>query len=355
MIDKPSDEQDDEEEEFTKTGPRPPTLPGGEWDAECDNGGNCVGNPSNSQIRYQQQRHRPTTIDDRGVAFSPTMTPRKANLANQQEIPFKILGSKDERLDTGPRLGSEPDGVATPPFNEAHTPPYLKWAQTLRHLLQDVEGVELFNRFLQQERCEDSLNFWFACEGLKKQPPDKPERIQQLIKVIFRKYLRSHNGLHIDNATRKIITDKVGNGTSAQGFLPDRTIFDAAQREVEHHISTSTYPNFLKSDIYLQYVQKMQSGGCGVSADECSPKLAYGSESECNSVPSSRSSSSSRLDVGGPLQTVMEDCELNVCPALDGPTTLPLTSKHLMATAKFRARYSDVRRPEANAGYVLNL
>lgn len=32
-------------------------------------------------------------------------------------------------------------------------------------------------------------------------------------------------------------------------------VFDVAQSEVERLITNTTYPNFLKSDMYLQYVQ----------------------------------------------------------------------------------------------------
>lgn len=32
-------------------------------------------------------------------------------------------------------------------------------------------------------------------------------------------------------------------------------VFDVAQSEVERLINNTTYPNFLKSDMYLQYVQ----------------------------------------------------------------------------------------------------
>lgn len=36
---------------------------------------------------------------------------------------------------------------------------------------------------------------------------------------------------------------------------PDTGLFDAAQREIERLINNTTYPNFLNSDMYLQYVQ----------------------------------------------------------------------------------------------------
>lgn len=65
-------------------------------------------------------------------------------------------------------------------------PPYLRWARNLHSLLEDPDGVELFRRYLEQEGQPhaDTLDFWFACEGLKKQ--HDPDKINQLVKVIYR-------------------------------------------------------------------------------------------------------------------------------------------------------------------------
>lgn len=65
-------------------------------------------------------------------------------------------------------------------------PPCLRWAQSLHRLLEDSDGVELFRRYLQSEgkTHSDALDFWFACEGLRKQC--EPERVQQLVKVIYK-------------------------------------------------------------------------------------------------------------------------------------------------------------------------
>lgn len=38
-------------------------------------------------------------------------------------------------------------------------------------------------------------------------------------------------------------------------FEPPVTLFNEAQAQVENLISNTTYPNFLKSDMYLQFVQ----------------------------------------------------------------------------------------------------
>lgn len=71
------------------------------------------------------------------------------------------------------------------PSSSLHSPPpYMRWARNLHCLLEDSDGVELFRTYLIQEGQLDTLDFWFACEGLKKQSDQ--ERVIQLVKVIYR-------------------------------------------------------------------------------------------------------------------------------------------------------------------------
>lgn len=74
-----------------------------------------------------------------------------------------------------------------PPEPISCSPPAcLRWAKALHHLLEDPDGVTLFREYLQAEGRPhaDALDFWFACEGLRKQ--SEPEKIGQLIKVIYK-------------------------------------------------------------------------------------------------------------------------------------------------------------------------
>lgn len=94
-------------------------------------------------------------------------------------------------VDAHAPLGFEPEGSCSTAFMEvgggSHSPPpYLRWACNLHSLLEDSDGVELFRRYLDQEGRPhaDTLDFWFACEGLKKQ--QDPDKINQLVKVIYR-------------------------------------------------------------------------------------------------------------------------------------------------------------------------
>jgi len=178
---------------------------------------------------------------------------------------------------SGRERGFEPEGSAdiTPPYSESHSnspPSYLKWAETLHNLLADPDGVELYKIYLKMENVGELLDFWFACEGLKRQPSEPNEKIFQLIKVINRKFLRSKI-VPIAEETRKVISEKIGSKNDM-----NQTIFDGAQEEVEDRMTRTTYRNFLTSELYLNYVQSMQTGESDFSA-KCS-----GSHSSTSSI-----------------------------------------------------------------------
>ena len=113
-------------------------------------------------------------------------TPRKSNLEGAVVLGKDLIAP----------LGFEPEGSAasgTPPMTEISgtTPPFYKWVENIHFLLEDVDGVDLFSRFLEQEDIIDVLPFYFAVKGLRDQTlQSKPDKVQQLIKLIFKKYLR---------------------------------------------------------------------------------------------------------------------------------------------------------------------
>lgn len=129
---------------------------------------------------------------------------------------------------------------------------------------------------------------------------------------------------------------------------PNVNLFDAAQKEVERLICNTTYPNFLNSDIYLQYVQSIQN-------------VASSGSDITSSESSSSSSSISARDMAllnqtsGPLPTLHEDAELITTQPHEKPLThqssiepMRLTKDLLLVTQNRRL---DVRpKPEAYVG-----
>ncbi|XP_014668632.1 PREDICTED: axin-1-like [Priapulus caudatus] len=170
-------------------------------------------------------------------------------------------------------LGFEPEGSAstTPPFAETPaTPPYLRWAASMRNLLDDAEGVEQFRSFLRQENAENLLMFWFAIKSLKMM--EDGVRIAQLTKVIYRTYIRAHGEqtLAIRPDVRRAVAERFSTKVA------DRNIFDCAQCEIEQLLEGAMYPQFLKSDVYLQSVR---------AAGDASPKVAPASGGDDSSLP----------------------------------------------------------------------
>ncbi|XP_050716165.1 axin-1-like isoform X5 [Eriocheir sinensis] len=205
------------------------------------------------------------------------------------------------------------------------TPPVVRWSQSLQHLLEDPQGVHLFQEYLKEEcgTCEEVL-FWFACNGLRRTDQDP----WQLVPIIWKKFIRNYT-VKVTEKTYKTINDRI-NARSI-----DRNIFDDAQREVEEEIERSTYPSFLKSETYLTYLSMVTQQGGGP-----------GAESPHSPSPSSPGG----VNTGVMLPTLHEDCEYE---GGTGATQLRLTQEALAATVKRRAA-PERRKPEAYAGQYLH-
>ncbi|GJQ72265.1 hypothetical protein Trydic_g3356 [Trypoxylus dichotomus] len=233
-------------------------------------------------------------------------------------------------------------------------PACLQWAKSLYNLLEDPDGVELFKKYLQSEgrHHADALDFWFACEGLRKQK--EPDRVLQLIKVIYKRFFLKSD-LPIADELRRELGRTVKSCTPSELSV---ALFDDAQVQVENLINNTTYPNFLKSDMYLHYVQSVPNPN--------------GSSSDFSSESSSSSSSVSTRELSnlatgiGPLPIIHEDMEfippssaaLGLTPGTGCMSTgyqtpnlganVRLTKDMLLVTQKHRAM--DVRpKPEAYA------
>lgn len=135
------------------------------------------------------------------------------------------------------------------------TPPPVRWSQSLQHLLEDPQGVQLFQDYLREE-CGTSqpVLFWFACNGLR---GDQEQDPKQLVPIIWKKFIRNY-AVRVTEATYKSLNDRINHRNI------DRNIFDDAQREVRptslmmsfllngHFISTSICL-FLKSSTVLHF------------------------------------------------------------------------------------------------------
>jgi len=262
---------------------------------------------------------------------SPKASDWSATDGCREHLPTKLEQWTDA---ADPPLGFEPEGSASesPYFKEncvstssssghavnSGSASYLRWAESLKQLLEDSEGVRLFKQFLDQEQgCSAALDFWFACSGLK-MVADDPERFAGLAKMVYKHYVKGDR-LRLSAEIRRRIVDRLRQRQI------DRTLFDEAQAYIEHAMRSDDYPLFLKSDTYLQYVQ------CGAS----SPQTVA-----CNSISSSASSNVHVSDncIVRLLPTVAEDEELalNDLKVVTTASVLSLTPSALCATMRAR-------------------
>ena len=306
---------------FTETAPRPP-VPGEENELHS-NGGTSTRSSGSYKSHLSAKSH--TSGKSHRSDNSPAATPRRSNL-DKTNISLSCSFPGVDGDEVNAPLGFEPEGSAanSPPFTENSSPPYLKWAENLVHLLDDSDGVKLFKQFLDQEQCAYTLDFWFACRGLKMVPEKDESKIHSLVKLIYRKYIKGDQ-LLLKPDIKRNLADRLSKKENI-----NQSIFDEAQKEVEESMRNDTYPLFLKSDLYVQYVQM---GGD-------SPKTSNTS-----------SGSNSVRPMSGPLPTVQEGEELKREDIFKTPRgTLTLTESALMATRYSRiSSNSHFKKPE---GYV---
>lgn len=175
------------------------------------------------------------------------------------------------------------------------SPSCLKWARTLSSLLEDREGVELFKKYVESEGGihSDRLNFYFACEGLKQQ--SDPEKVKQIIGAIYRFLKKSE--LPVPEDTRRTVKA----GLKDEIILtPD--VYDQMQHDVERIINETTYPNFLQSEMYLQYVQ--QATQCAIDRSQISQTITSSTTTTSSTISETSSKLISRSST---LPTLMEE------------------------------------------------
>ncbi|KAH1025455.1 axin isoform X1 [Dendroctonus ponderosae] len=134
-------------------------------------------------------------------------------------------------------------------------PTSLDYAKSFQHLIRDADGVALFWQYLKNEHIEHAniLQFWFACEGLRKQQEDA--KIMRLAGLIHRKFFLKYTSLIPDDVKQKV-DDLV---MSSKCPYPPLTLFESVQAAIGHFLATTSYLNFIKSDKYLQYVNAKNS------------------------------------------------------------------------------------------------
>lgn len=191
---------------------------------------------------FREDAPRPPVPGEEGEA---PCYPGKAATMNSLEVARSAAlgspGSSTRRNEDG--LG-EPEGSASPDS------PLSRWTKSLHSLLGDQDGALLFRTFLEREKCVDTLDFWFACNGFR-QMDLKDAKTQRVAKAIHKRYIEN-NGVvakQLKPATKTFIRDSI-----KRQHL-DSAMFDQAQTEIQCNMEENAYQMFLTSDIYLEYVR----------------------------------------------------------------------------------------------------
>nr|XP_045744544.1 axin-2 isoform X2 [Mirounga angustirostris] len=204
------------------------------------------------------------------------------------------------------------DGLGEPEGRASPDSPLTRWTKSLHSLLGDQDGAYLFRTFLERDKCVDTLDFWFACNGFR-QMNLKDTKTLRVAKAIYKRYIENNSivSKQLKPATKTYIRD----GIKKQQI--DSIMFDQAQTEIQSVMEENAYQMFLTSDIYLEYVR---SGG---------ENTAFMSNGGLGSLKV----------VCGYLPTLNEEEEW-VCADFKcklSPTVVGLSSKTLRATANVRS------------------
>ncbi|KAG7491628.1 hypothetical protein MATL_G00006020 [Megalops atlanticus] len=192
---------------FREDAPRPP-VPGEEGEAPCHN-------PSKFAMMRPQNKAKSAAV------VPPGSTPRR----NEDGL-------------------GEPEGSASPDS------PLARWTKSLHSLLGDQDGAHLFRTFLEREKCVDTLDFWFACNGFR-QMDLKDTKTLRVAKAIYKRYIENNSivAKQLKPATKTYIRDSIKKQQI------DSAMFDQAQTEIQSTMEENAYQMFLTSDIYLEYVR----------------------------------------------------------------------------------------------------
>ncbi|XP_057673519.1 axin-2-like isoform X1 [Corythoichthys intestinalis] len=193
---------------------------------------------------FREDAPRPPVPGEEGEA--PRYPCKRAIMKPEpsQSVALSPPGSSARRNEDG--LG-EPEGSASPDS------PLSRWTKSLHSLLGDQDGALLFRTFLEAEKCGDTLDFWFACNGFR-QMDLKDTKTQRVAKAIYKRYIEN-NGVvakQLKPATKTFIRDNI----KKQHI--DSVMFDQAQTEIQTNMEENAYQMFLSSDVFFKFVR---SGG----------------------------------------------------------------------------------------------
>ena len=144
-------------------------------------------------------------------------------------------------------------------------------------LLNDSEGVQQFHKFLSSSFSSGHLlDFWFACKGFRSiVDGDDQLKLLQVAKAIYRTYIKTGAALSVpvnDSTKREIrstlaaFSQSYHNSINSEKRFPVlRSLFDAAQADIQNLLARSYFLEFLQSDSFRMVHQPLSALECNAS------------------------------------------------------------------------------------------
>lgn len=309
---------------FTERAPRPP-VPGEENELHSTGG-----HSNKSSGSYKSLTSNRSNSSGNGGA-TPRRSQKVAKLPPTTLTDTQPTAALTADQDNGEApLGFEPEGSANEEFTESN-PAYTRWTEGIDHLLEDADGVALFQKYLTQESSVNLFEFYFAWKYLQQLDGSNPKDMGSLVKTMYKAFIKGDKAdkklTVVCKDTRECITKLV----STKQYT--KSIFDSAKDQVVEVLKQEFYLPFLKSTMYMQYIQSMED----------SPKESTHSSGATSTRPLSSA-----------LPTVPEHSELEFCRVATSTSNhseaplLSLTAKNMEITQ--RLRMETKVKPEEQAG-----
>uniref|UniRef100_A0A1I8N8B3 Regulator of G-protein signaling 7 n=1 Tax=Musca domestica TaxID=7370 RepID=A0A1I8N8B3_MUSDO len=122
-----------------------------------------------------------------------------------------------------------------------------RWAFSMRELLKDPMGREQFAKFLGKKYSKNPL-FWESVQEMKALPQSE---IKETIQRIWQEFLApdAPKAVNVDSKSVELAREAVNSPNG-----PNRWCFDVAAAHVYHLMERDSYPRYLRSDMYKDYI-----------------------------------------------------------------------------------------------------
>eukprot|EP00117_Sycon_ciliatum_P012487 scpid6557/ scgid13536/ Regulator of G-protein signaling 14 len=146
----------------------------------------------------------------------------------------------------------------------AHSQRVSKWAANIKNLLEDEDGCALFKEFLKGLFASENLEFWQQVQDFQTLTDEK--EIKEEAKRIYNLFIDK------DSPTQVNLTDQCYQETAEDLHSnPNPDMFELAEREIFVLMRTDSYPKFLRSPVFQEWMTLEVSGDplpCDTAAEK---------------------------------------------------------------------------------------